>query len=122
MAHELLRTYPFPGNVREIRNIVEYAVNICPVEEIDLVHLPAYLTDSPPPMEESSTDRAQISGDRITSLSDLPADSVNWSSIERRLIIDALVKAKGKRSKAAELLGWGRSTLWRKMKLYAIEG
>ncbi|HMA86110.1 MAG TPA: helix-turn-helix domain-containing protein [Desulfosalsimonadaceae bacterium] len=36
------------------------------------------------------------------------------------MILDALYNAGGRRSKAAELLGWGRSTLWRKMKHYKI--
>ncbi|MCK5228451.1 MAG: hypothetical protein KAK02_09600, partial [Desulfobulbaceae bacterium] len=35
-------------------------------------------------------------------------------------ILDALVKAGGKRTRAAELLGWGRSTLWRKIKAYEL--
>jgi two-component system response regulator AtoC len=45
---------------------------------------------------------------------------LNWADTERRLILDAMVKGGGRRSKAAEILGWGRSTLWRKMKRYQI--
>jgi DNA-binding NtrC family response regulator len=45
-----------------------------------------------------------------------------WEEVERRLILDALVKSRGRRARAAELLGWGRSTLWRKMKRYGIDG
>jgi transcriptional regulator of acetoin/glycerol metabolism len=45
-----------------------------------------------------------------------------WSSVEKKMIMDALVTARGKRTKAAALLGWGRSTLWRKMKQYGIDG
>ena len=36
------------------------------------------------------------------------------------MILDALVKVNGRRTRAAQLLGWGRSTLWRKMKHYGI--
>jgi hypothetical protein len=39
-----------------------------------------------------------------------------WADVEHRLILDALVRAGGKRTEAAKLLGWSRSTLWRKMK------
>jgi DNA-binding NtrC family response regulator len=46
----------------------------------------------------------------------------SWEEVERRMILDALVQARGRRSRAAELLGWGRSTLWRKMKRYGIVG
>ncbi|MCP3901568.1 MAG: sigma-54-dependent Fis family transcriptional regulator, partial [Desulfobacteraceae bacterium] len=44
-----------------------------------------------------------------------------WSTIQREIIIDALKKSKGKKKEAAEALGWGRSTLWRKMKHFKID-
>jgi len=37
------------------------------------------------------------------------------------MILDALQHARGKRQEAAKRLGWGRSTLWRKMKRYEID-
>ncbi len=37
------------------------------------------------------------------------------------MIMDALIKAGGRKNRAAEILGWGRSTLWRKMKRYGID-
>ena len=46
---------------------------------------------------------------------------MNWAAIERQLIVDTLLKVNGRRSRAAEILGWGRSTLWRKMKQYGLE-
>ena len=46
---------------------------------------------------------------------------MNWAAIERELIIDTMIKVNGHRSKAARILGWGRSTLWRKMKQYGLE-
>ncbi|NHZ46443.1 helix-turn-helix domain-containing protein, partial [Nitratidesulfovibrio liaohensis] len=42
------------------------------------------------------------------------------SDLERRLIADALQRTGNRRGEAAELLGWGRSTLWRKMKQYGM--
>jgi two-component system response regulator AtoC len=44
-----------------------------------------------------------------------------WSSLEKDMIIEALVKIKGRHSKAADILKWGRSSLWRKMKQYKID-
>ena len=44
-----------------------------------------------------------------------------WEDVQRTMILDALVKTGGKKKQAAELLGWGRSTLWRKMKNFGIE-
>jgi transcriptional regulator of acetoin/glycerol metabolism len=41
--------------------------------------------------------------------------------MERQMIMDALVRAGGRKSKAADILGWGRSTLWRKMKKHNLD-
>jgi len=130
-ARELLLDYAFPGNVRELRNIVEYAVNVCDGETVTLEHLPLYLTQPdryapppPPPMEESP--RAAAPGaapaDARTAA---PAASrprpENWEDAERELIMDALLQAKGRRGQAADILGWARSTLWRKMRKHGLD-
>jgi len=117
-----LQEYYYPGNVRELRNIVEYAVTICEGSKILPKHLPAYLSD----MKEPSTPylaKPEVPFQPETSSEDLAdrEEMETWSSMEKRLILQALVKAKGRRIKAAELLGWGRSTLWRKMKQYGID-
>ncbi len=51
----------------------------------------------------------------------LPGPSTSWNEIERKMIMDALIRAKGRRNTAAQILGWGRSTLWRKMKLHGLD-
>jgi len=43
-----------------------------------------------------------------------------WPDIEKRMIMEALIKAGGRKNKAAASLGWARSTLWRKMSQYGI--
>ena len=119
---QILLDYSFPGNVRELRNIVEYAVNICPKGQIQPGHLPAYLAEpeshyilpeitveETPGWTASSAQSGKEHGEQKT-----------WASLERDIIIEALVKARGRRNKAATILGWGRSTLWRKMKHYGI--
>jgi len=117
-AKRLLLDYAYPGNVRELKNIVEYASNICQNEAIGIEHLPAYLTNETVlgqareglesgPLRGSPESQNEVSG-------------MDWAAIERRVIVDARVKVNGKRSKAAEVLGWGRSTLWRKMKQYGL--
>jgi len=118
-AKELLLEYDYPGNVRELRNIVEYATNVCPGEHLGPEHLPAYVLsrrptrspDGPPEGGAFPTERTGDAGGAVT-----------WSELERRLILDALIRTKGRRGQAAEILGWGRSTLWRKMKQHEIEG
>lgn len=127
---ELLR-YPYPGNVRELRNIIEYAVNVCPDERISPGHLPSYIHAVPavgPSMRrqgvvtEADT-RFARAGDGFKARSSAEDDFSNatsWSEIEKSKILSALLKNKGNRSQAAKELGWGRSTLWRKIKRYGL--
>ena len=118
-ALQVLLDYSYPGNVRELKNIVEYALNICQEDLILPKHLPAYLTEPRPTYGEPAREEPSPSvlavplGDR--------EESLDWAAMERKMILEAMVKAKGRRSKAAELLGWGRSTLWRKMKQYGMD-
>jgi two-component system, NtrC family, response regulator AtoC len=119
---EILQRYPYPGNVRELQNITEYAVNICQERQILPHHLPSYLSETP-----AWNGRIDPTGDRLTYPKPqgshlLKSDSAEqtWEDMERKMIMDALVRAGGRRSRAAELMGWGRSTLWRKMKQYGM--
>jgi len=119
-ARQKLLTYPYPGNVRELRNVIEYAVNVCGEDRIGPEHLPSYLFDAAVNgLEEERSDSVP------PVVSDSPREHVSgtsWSEVERQLILDALAKVKGRRGEAAKILGWGRSTLWRKIKRYGLAG
>lgn len=113
-----LLSYRYPGNVRELRNIVEYAVNMCRGDKIAPHHLPAYLTekitaDLPTTMEELQPQVDPVAGRKES--------DVTWPAMEKRMISDALIRARGNRGRAAAALGWSRSTLWRKMKHHRLE-
>lgn len=118
-ALRLLLGFTYPGNVRELRNIVEYAVNICDEDLILLKHLPAYLTD-PNALDWEREEDKKEPRSHWTSEPQIRESDKDWASAEKAMIMDALLKAKGSRSKTAESLGWGRSTLWRKMKCYGL--
>jgi len=119
-ALRILLDYPFPGNVRELRNVVEYALNICPEDQIHPRHLPAYLVEPRVDVQRLQGGDAAFEVPRRVQQQEAGKD-LNWAAVERKLIMDALVKARGRKSKAADLLGWGRSTLWRKMKQYEMD-
>lgn len=112
-AMERLESYDYPGNVRELCNIVEYAVTMCMEGKITPEHLPQYI--NAPRIRETD-----MSAHVATTSSPAKPAGDSWSEIEKRLILDALTKAGGNRGKAAQSLGWGRSTLWRKIKIYGI--
>jgi DNA-binding NtrC family response regulator len=118
-ALDFLEGYYYPGNVRELRNIVEYAVTICPGGEIRKSHLPAYLFEDR--TDEGAGETAKTALGFPVLGSEQPHGEESWAAMERKMILDALMRSRGRRGKAAELLGWGRSTLWRKMKHYGID-
>jgi DNA-binding NtrC family response regulator len=112
----LLMDYAFPGNIRELRNIVEYCVNICQSRRIEVEHLPKYLFSRLSPVAPPAPAALEPETRTIQS----PASGKDWLAIEKDLIIETLTQTRGNRTKAAEILGWGRTTLWRKLKTHGL--
>ncbi len=98
---------------------MEFAVNLCEGDQIQSEHIPAYVKT---PVVDTVEVQPSISIEKQEFVIDASSDSRNldWPDVERQMIMDALVKARGNRAKAAKLLGLGRSTLWRKMKIYSM--
>ena len=129
-AMDSLLSYGYPGNVREMSNIVEYAVNMCKAKKVGLEHLPGYIfepvTDSPVETERSEMIQfdpqlSQVQVEQQNSSTVLPEQKhESWSDIERRMIIDTLKEHNGSRKRAAVHLEWTRMKLWRKMKKYGL--
>ena len=116
----LLSQYPYPGNVRELKNIVEYALTFCTTGIIQPGHLPEYLLRGE--RLEMGTPVGEHPGKGAGPAAPRAEAPATWKEMERQIILDALKQAKGKRGPAAEILGWGRSTLWRKMKQLGLDG
>lgn len=120
-AMDILTRYHYPGNIREMRNIVEYAANICQGGEITPDHLPEVVRLG----NTSQHDAAAGPGKETAGGTPIPSSAANpagntWRETEKSMILDALLQCKGNRGETAERLGWGRSTLWRKMKQHNI--
>lgn len=98
-----LYSYEFPGNIRELENLIEGIVAVCPLdkEEITLKDLKAHLLWQEP----------KPAGHQMLSL----------DKLEKYAFEQALREANGNKSKAAEMLGISRDTLYRKLKLYELE-
>lgn len=118
-ALRVLLEYVYPGNVRELKNIAEYALNVCQEELVAPGHLPAYLTEARAGEVRPDTLSSPVSL-AIPTVVEASRACTDWRGMERRMIVEALVKASGRKSKAAEILGWGRSTLWRKMRHHGL--
>ncbi len=102
-AYTLIMNHSFPGNVRELQNIIEHAFVLCHEGMIQPDHLPRYL------QKETA---GNIAG---------PSDDMDIKSVEITLIRQALQKHHGNRSSAARELGINPSTLYRKIKRYNIK-
>ena len=121
-ATTILQDYAYPGNVRELRNLIEYAINFCDEKSIRIRHLPGYLLHTPQQTAlAEKTGQGESSAPLPLQPLSNPTKKESWEDVQRRMILDALLKTGGRKQKAAEILGWGRSTLWRKMKHFGIE-
>jgi DNA-binding NtrC family response regulator len=96
MAHD------FPGNVRELENIIEHAFVLCRGSLIEPAHFP-------PPLR----------GDGANAQSSLPA-GLTLAAMEKMLLRDALRRYNGNRAAAARQLGIDTSTMFRKIKRLGI--
>jgi PAS domain S-box-containing protein len=96
----LLRRYEFPGNVRELENAIEHAFVMCRGDTIRVEHLPRKIAKA-----------AQEAG---------PARIQERS--ERAVIREALARHGGNRQETARELGMHRTTLWRKLQQYGLDG
>jgi PAS domain S-box-containing protein len=106
-AMKILLDYDFPGNVRELENIIEHAIILTKGIEIQPRNLPSYLKSK----ERESLARATISEEQ---------DLAVLERVEHDLIASALERNGGNTAATARELGIHRSTLWRKMKRYGI--
>jgi DNA-binding NtrC family response regulator len=115
-ALRLLRHYRWPGNVRELRTVIEHGVVMCNGSEIGVEHLPQFLHIAPRVESTKSLFATKESQKGLASMDDL-----NLNALEQRVIQQALTRADGNRTEAAELLGISRRTLQRKLKEYGYQ-
>ena len=99
----ILMEYDYPGNVRELENIIEHASVMCQSTRIRTSHLPPELT----PKKQKMIIEEKESHPPI-------------QAFEKQLIQETLEKHNGNKILAAKDLGLHRSTLWRKMKKYGL--
>ena len=102
-ALSLLIAYSWPGNIRELENVIERSCILCSGEKIAISNFPE-----------------EISGNRKISIQDNCLINKREEA-EKESILSALQKTKNNKSAAAELLGIHKTTLFRKIKKYGIK-
>ena len=111
-ALDLLMAYDWPGNVRELQNCIYSAITITSHSTIEPDDLPKRIY-----LDSKSPDISGVVMD--TSLAEIAAQAT--SKAEQEAINKALLETGGNREKAAEMLGIGRKTLYRKLRQYGIQ-
>jgi DNA-binding NtrC family response regulator len=101
---ELLCQYSWPGNIRELENVIERAVALANGPEITAGHLPEYINNL-------SVEIYRRSDSVLPTLEDQEKNYIQW----------VLGKCEGNKTKAAKIMGIDRVSLWRKIKRYGME-
>ncbi|SCZ63651.1 sigma-54 interaction domain-containing protein [Thiohalomonas denitrificans] len=106
-ALDAMETYDWPGNVRELRNVCERLVILFGGREVTVDNLPAEI-------RHKTTAATRING------FELPDGGIRFDQLEQSLLLQALEKSRGNRSRAARLVGLTRDTFLYRLKKYAI--
>ena len=107
-AEERLTRYTWPGNIRELENVIQRAMILAPGNVIEVVHL--HLPEA-----------AKIAAPSVATVADTSRPQ-DMKSLERTHILDTLVAVKGSRKQAAEQLGMSERTLRYKLQRLREEG
>ncbi len=100
---DILLSYPFPGNVRELENIMERAVALAQGKTIEVRHLPPDL--------QRMAHKLQRPRREFKTLEENEQEHIAW----------VLEQVDGNKTRAAEILGIDRVSLWRKLKRYHMD-
>ncbi|HSY07911.1 MAG TPA: sigma-54-dependent Fis family transcriptional regulator [Steroidobacteraceae bacterium] len=111
-----LVAYPWPGNIRELRNVIRTALAICEggvVRQIDLPReIREHASASPPPPVAATSPAA------APAATSAPANPLQ--AAERATLVSMIENCRGNMTRTAELLGMSRTTLYRKLKRHEI--
>jgi DNA-binding NtrC family response regulator len=103
-ALDVLRSYPWPGNVRELKGVVERAALVANGPRIEPHDLPDYILESP-------SVAFRLGGARRPTLAE----------VEKTYIELTLRHVRGNQTRAAEILGISRKSLWEKRRRYGLD-
>jgi len=108
-AERILLDHDYPGNIRELENILEYATIVCKNYQIEPRHFPPYLL-------RAKEKAAHVASD----MGEAPGPVSNMEEMEKEELLRALRAHRWNRQAAAEALGISRTTLWRKIRRFQI--
>lgn len=125
-AVEALMRYDWPGNIRELENVVERAVVLADGPTVTVADLPADLQSvKRSPSRTFVSMKSSPRADRLqTRKTAINTQSISWRNLdeeaERELLLSSLQQCQGNKARAARLLGLPRSTFFSKLKKFGL--
>ena len=105
----ILMSHDFPGNVRELENVIEYGIVVCQNSILGTEHLPDYLR----PKETNAM--------KAISQETLKGAESTWEEMEKKMLYELLKRNHWNRRETANQMGVHPTTLWRKMKRLGLQ-
>ncbi len=109
-AMRAMVSYPWPGNIRELRNAVEYAFVLAKGKSIGTEHLPEKLLQQNPAASNPMPSRPDP----------VVFAEISCKQSEKSALVEALQKSDGNQTRAAQMLGVSRVTVWKRLKKHGI--
>lgn len=118
LSMKALLAYPWPGNVRELENAMEYATTLCQGHFIQIEDLPIDIRNHP-----GVQATCQVAPETCAIAPDIPGNTppAQPEPDPRSQLLEVLNRCHWNKSRAAELLGISRTTLWRRMRAHGID-
>jgi transcriptional regulator with PAS, ATPase and Fis domain len=118
---ERLMQHSWPGNIRELENVLERTINVLDGKTIEVVHLPLYLRDlEPESTSKNDSQTVSMEPGEFTPIPIVPLKEV-LAQAERKAILNALDVTNGNKQEAAKLLKIGKTSFYEKCKAYEIK-
>jgi two-component system NtrC family response regulator len=115
-TYRVMRQYDWPGNIRELRNVIERAMLLCEGDEIQPAHLPAEL---------GAADLSYAAAETPGPEEELPSDGLDLKGVvtelERHYIEKAMERTSGNQTEAAKLLSISRDQLRYRLEKYDLD-